>query len=324
MYGDLSNVNEFDLNLIDEELVYYVYLNVRPELNTKYYSPFKEERNPSFRFFIKDGKLLFKCFSTGYGGWFVDLVMIMYNIEYKQAIDKIKSDLGYTSDKLIYDRQFVDSLKIKNKVELAPSNIEVLLRTTLPEDLIYWGGYGINEKDLSFYDVKPCQQVWINDRCWYEYKKNNDLCYRFVVSGNYKIYRPNSISNSNKWRCNTNMKNIQGYRFLPKSGKLLVITKSYKDVMVLKKHLDIDSIAFNSESVNIPIESIEYLKTRFDNIVIFYDNDIAGIEHARNQSERTGIPYVYLPTELSKDPSDLYKELGKEQFIKQISKLLKL
>ena len=93
--------------------------------------------------------------------------------------------------------------------------------------------------------------------------------------------------------------------------------------MVLRKHLDIDSIAFGSESVTISKVSADYLYTRFDNIILFYDNDEAGLINMERIAKLTGIPYISLPVELeAKDPSDLYRDYGKEVFKEEINKLL--
>ena len=64
---------------------------------------------------------------------------------------------------------------------------------------------------------------------------------------------------------------------LPKSGgDYVVITKSLKDVMVLYE-FNIPAIAPNSETLFISDKQLEKLKSKFKNIIVFYDNDCAGI-----------------------------------------------
>jgi hypothetical protein len=66
---------------IPDEVIYNFYLGFYPSISRKFKSPFKTEKDPSFCFFIKNGKVLFKCFSTGKAGDSVELVKTLYSIE---------------------------------------------------------------------------------------------------------------------------------------------------------------------------------------------------------------------------------------------------
>lgn len=63
---------------------------------------------------------------------------------------------------------------------------------------------------------------------------------------------------------------------LPKSGDAIVITKSLKDIMVLYE-LGIPAIAPISENCYLTEAQHNKLVKRFDKVVLFYDNDRAGI-----------------------------------------------
>ena len=69
---------------------------------------------------------------------------------------------------------------------------------------------------------------------------------------------------------------IQGIHMIPKYGEYLVITKSLKDVMCLYNY-NIPSIAPGSETSFISDNQLSRLKQRFKKIIVFYDNDIPGI-----------------------------------------------
>lgn len=71
---------------------------------------------------------------------------------------------------------------------------------------------------------------------------------------------------------------IQGIHMLPKTGEYLVLTKSMKDVMVLYE-LGIPAIAPCSETTFISDSQYRKLKDRFDNLILFYDNDQTGISY---------------------------------------------
>jgi hypothetical protein len=80
---------------------------------------------------------------------------------------------------------------------------------------------------------------------------------------------------------------LQGLSQLPKSGDILVITKSLKDVMCLDIW-GIPSIAPSSESCIIPAEVVKNLNDRFARIYILYDFDRTGISFANKHRKLYG------------------------------------
>lgn len=329
----VAPVVDLDISVIDDREVYLYYLNVNPDTSRSYYSPFKSEKTPSFRFYYKNNILMFKDFSSGKHGNSIELVKQLYGLESKQAIKKILTDVYRDKGSLKVQTTDISSPKIygvssyKRKNE-EDSLIEVIPRSWLLEDIIYWGNYGLNLSDLTRYDVAPCKEVWIDKQwMWYSYTKNSP-CYRYIVGNKYKCYQPFSISKRNKWISNCRIKNIQGLKQLPEKGELLVITKSLKDIMVLNKFARFNCIALNAESITITEEMSNYFYSRFDNVVMFYDNDEAGIKNMIRNEGISGIPYIHLPThflkEGIKDPSDLFKKRGKKVFLEEINKLISL
>ena len=137
------------------------------------------------------------------------------------------------------------------------------------------------------------------------------------------------------WRCyfpkrtlfrfitNWPSKKIQGYDQLPKKGKLLVITKSMKDVMCLYS-CGIIACAPNSENLFIPDTMLEELKSRFESIVVFYDNDRPGLYNmAKIRHAHPELVYVSIPKEFgSKDISDFYKDHGRSETLSLIKKFV--
>ena len=82
-----------------------------------------------------------------------------------------------------------------------------------------------------------------------------------------KIYRPHSLTRKDKWRNNCGTYDLQGLAQLPDKGKLLIITKSLKDIMVLYEY-GYTAVAPQSEHSSIPTSLMENLKGRFDKIII--------------------------------------------------------
>lgn len=65
---------------------------------------------------------------------------------------------------------------------------------------------------------------------------------------------------------------------LPKSGDAIVITKSLKDIMVLYE-FGIPAIAPISENCYLTDAQHNKLVNRFNKVILFYDNDKAGIHN---------------------------------------------
>ena len=118
---------------------------------------------------------------------------------------------------------------------------------------------------------------------------------------------------------NVSTKTIQGYKQLAKTGKLLVVTKSMKDVMCLYS-LGISAIAPNSETQKLDVKMLESLKSRFKYIVYFYDNDLPGIKGMKRiRKEFPELIYYWIPRKYeAKDISDFYHKYGRDKTLKFI------
>ena len=152
MYGDLDNIIEKDISLISDEIIYYMYLGELPKLYTKFYSPFIEETNPSFYFYSKNNKLLFKCFSTGFGGDSIQFVKTLFKISYEEAVEKIYKDYaegGKNGEK--FTKEFIESIELTRN-EKESSTIDVITCEFSKEDLSYWNKYGLDIDDLNYFD----------------------------------------------------------------------------------------------------------------------------------------------------------------------------
>lgn len=92
----------------------------------------------------------------------------------------------------------------------------------------------------------------------------------------------------------------------------LIITKSLKDVMFLYEN-SFSALAPNSEGIIFPEKQMNKFLKNFKNIIIFYDNDLAGFRGARKYKKT--YPYVnciFLKRQYAKDISDFYKKDKKE------------
>ena len=109
---------------------------------------------------------------------------------------------------------------------------------------------------------------------------------------------------------------------LPKKGNLLIITKSMKDVLTLKG-LGYAAIAPQSENSYPKREQIEVLKSRFDKILVFLDNDRAGLKAMASLRRMYRLLFYAIPLNYKvKDISDFHKKYGRaktQQLIDSLS-----
>jgi len=133
------------------------------------------------------------------------------------------------------------------------------------------------------------------------------------AEGEYKIYFPKR--ENYRFICNTTA--VQGLRQLPPSADFLILTKSLKDVMVLRS-VGIFSVAWQGESVLPDAETIDELKSRFPLIYSLYDFDPAGIKTANKIKRIYGIrppdanqwSLSVSRTTRGKDPAAMVKKWG--------------
>jgi len=187
-------------------------------------------------------------------------------------------------------------------------------------DQMFWTPFNITKKILEDFLVEPISHYWINE--------NRFVCksitYAYRIGLKYKIYAPKELER--KWFSNTNSTQIQGLHMIEQLEGTLVITSSLKDVMTLYS-IGIPAIAFQSETTMPDEHMVENLQSRFNCIILFYDNDFAG----QRMAERICGNFGFLNAKLedcwnSKDISDFiandYVQQGKEWRIEQVKKII--
>jgi hypothetical protein len=205
----------------------------------------------------------------------------------------------------------LQSLRIEEKppIIIEPADIRVTLTYFKSKDFEYWKQFGITPDILELYDVRKVDKAWINGKLWY-IKNDFDPCYRYLEKDKIKLYRP-FASKKNKFRNNFDDSIMEGYSRLPEKGNSLILTKSYKDVMCLKS-IGYIAVSPRSESSGISDDLIKKLKERFNSIYVWFDNDDVGIKFSENLAEKHNLKLIKHDTSMPKDPSDIYKNLGKD------------
>ena len=307
-------------------LEYYLGIPVKKGL---FKSPLRNDKNPTCSFYRNaSGDIIFKDFSGQFYGNFISVVMYKYNLSYYKALKQIAIDFGYIKSSKNYNKN-TKPVTFSSTIfkESKGANIQVEIQDFSEEELEWWNQFGITREILKKFKVFSCKTVFLNGnfftssskKCpifgYYRGKNDNGLDL-------WRIYFPCNKKTELRFLSNWKSFLLQGSKQLPKEGNLLVITKSMKDVMCLYS-LGITAIAPNSENLFLTESQFDKLKERFKNIVLFYDNDLAGISNMNKIRKVYNIRCVWIPRNYkAKDISDFYKIYGCEKTKELINQCL--
>lgn len=303
-----DNVNtitlEWILSRVTEYDIYQAYLGTF-KVGMIYNSPFRKDRNPSFGCYYskKTGQLLFKDHGTGDCGNVVKFVSLYTGLtNYSDILNNIVDKLKITNDtQLVSSKQYISSQE---------TVIGVVRQDFTKVDIDYWAQFNISTKTLKKFDVSSIKYYLCNGIVKSIYRDENPM-YAYKVYNHFKIYKP-LADKYTKWRNNLTENDIQGFKQLPKSGDLLIITKSLKDVMCLYE-MGIPAISPSSESTWIPEKTLKGILKRFKRVLICFDRDEAGVKNLRKISKKTGLePFLVHKKWKAKDISDAIKLNGFE------------
>lgn len=305
----LSKVSELD--------IFRFYIKSFVELDRSFCSELRLDKNPDCRLYTTQyNTVRYKDFASGDNLDCFNYIMRKFNCTYYEALNIISADfklstikstisprLLLSNDDVLLDTNKQNNVKIKSEIQIISQGFKL-------SDYKYWvGKYGISLDLLNEYNVYSCKSVFLTrgtKRTILNYNNSSPLyAYRFEREGNYyyKIYLPKAEKGTIKWLFNGSSADIEGYDQLPLNGELLIISKSLKDVMVLKT-LGYSAISLQGEANKLSSETLDKLYKRFDNIVVFYDNDLAGIKAANSLELQHGLRYTFI------DPDTGFKDIS--------------
>lgn len=305
-------------------------------------SPLREDTNPSFSLFHSDlyEQIFFKDFATGEKGDCFIFVKKLFNLSTKtDAFNKVAEDFNLKEFRLnsesISTQPTAKFKPKKLKVEFKPHErlrISVRVRPWKIRDKVFWEGrYGLNKNQLEHCNVYPISHFFVNGYC----TKAHGIAYAFVEEKDglqtFKIYQPNAPKEE-KWINNNDFSTWELWTQMPEKGKVLIITSSRKDAMVIKSLFpshQITSCSLQSEGVNPKQSVVEELKSRFDEVFVLYDNDFdSKINRGRLAGEKlcnqTGFLQIEIPDGCqTKDPSDYVDYFDRSSMKRMILRLVK-
>lgn len=300
---------------VRQEDIFEKYLGITPELNyKKFTNPLRKDKKADCTFGWHDGMLWFRDFPKGLSWNCITLVMETEHLNYYQAIARIAFDFRIKKDSRPKHLASSTSTKVKSSKKL-----EVKVQGWQSEDVVFWGVYHINSDTLKRFKVYSIKYVWLNGQLIYSYNSKDPCIGYWCGSGKWKLYfykREHS-----RFIGNISKDHIQGYDELDPTGDILIITKSMKDIILLKQ-FGINSIAPHGEGYMLNSDLINELQSRFKKIFLLYDNDPAGIEASNKMHDLYPIlTQIYIPANISKDITDFSKIFGEDQAKQLIIKL---
>ena len=322
------------LKKISEYQIFSYYLGCDFKSGVVMNSPLRQDDKPSFSIFTdRKGTLRFKDFGTGDTGDCFTFIQRLFGNDFYSSLVRInedfKLDLMYNKRNEVHKPFDGFITAIKELAFDAKKSINVKIQSFTFVDKHYWRQYGITEAMLEYYNIFSCKCVFIGENV-VGYYKNNDPIYGYLFfkdnSYTWKIYRPLSLSGY-KWMSNTNRTIFQGWDQLPERGELIIITKSLKDVMVLRT-LGFISAALQNEITNIKDTVARELYERFNIVYILNDFDYTGVKGANNLKKKYGFTPIFLQDFRTrhngfKDISDFRLDHSVQESKNKILKLIK-
>lgn len=296
-----------DVKDVPETWIFEHYCKLNQKLegqHIKIKSLFNQERTPSMCIYTNEyNTYRYKDFSSGKSGNGINLVKELFGLKYHDACQKIIHEYN---DCIIKNGCGYESKELKQFSKFKVSSFTKRDWTT--KDQYYWTQFNIGSRLLEEHNVYALDNyVMIKEEDQIEIKGSYIYGY-FKKDGTlYKIYQP-----KNQDKKFVKIKSyIQGTEQIKPENKNLIITSSLKDVMSIKslKLSNINVIAADSENSMICSGDIECWENEYENIIVLFDNDNAGIEAMKKYKEKYSfIKTALLP--LSKDVSDSIKDYG--------------
>jgi len=322
---DQSITSENILKQLDSYQLFKAYCPAFVALDKMFSSEFRADPQASCHIIMWKGDLLYKDF--GEEGYRVfDYIARKFETTYNGALQRVNNDFNLglggkasvASSSLVVPEKAGEDLTTYEK---KPTIIEIQPRPWTKLDAAFWKGrYGIPSRLLDYHNIKSISHYRINsarkDNAMYalnpfmigysfDYYWSDDVFRR-------KLYFP-QVRGLGRFISNVNDTIVQGWTLLPKYGKILFITKSYKDILIFNM-LGYWAIAPNSENTYIPQSVMEKLKLRFDDIYCWFDNDEGGIRGATQFSGKFDLRMTHNPIGEPKDPSDYVEKYSLRDF----------
>lgn len=326
--GEYQLTDKSILSFISEYDIFRYYMPDKNwELNRATYSPFRQETNPSFSIYGKDGRVFFIDFSDShYRGDCFQFVQFLYNVDYNTSLEIIDRDfnLGIKVKKNVEGVDYKTIVKTYSQpenLEKKYSHIQVVTRKFNSNELAYWNQYHQDLSDLRENFIYPVKKLYLNRRMISIPK--SELVFGYLYDGCWKIYKPLAPRHDKWFPNNVPITTMDGKQQLHPEHPV-IISKSKKDYMVLKKIYPHVCAVQNEGWACFSDENVDFIKTNSSRQILSFDSDEAGVKNSKIVTEMFGFEYCNVPRyylqEGIKDWADLAKKYGMqviEHYLKQ-------
>lgn len=305
----LDKITEYDI------FKYYM-PNTDWETNVVTFSPFRNERNPSFMIGNKQGRLTFIDFAdTSKRGSCFDFVRMSFNLkDLKEVLALIDRDFGLGFSRETNTEQYkriVSQYIQPVRAVKAYSNIQVIVKSFTNEELAYWNQYHQSLDDLKANNVYSISKVYLNKQL---FPDPFELRFGYLYEDKWKIYRPHAKDKKSKWIPNNVPITAMDGKDDIKQCDVAFINKSKKDYMVMKKLFPCSCAVQNEGLGCFSVENVEYIKSNSASQILSFDSDVVGVENSQQITKIFGFDYCNVPrkylSEGIKDWADLCRVHG--------------
>ena len=314
---------DFILSKINQESIMQYYTGLDVSSKKLMLSPFRNDHKVTCSFYKSKSDILYlHDFATNEHINCFQIVMKKFNVNYYEALDIIAKDFGLIEGT---HSNKTAPIIIQPLKETESARIQVQIKKYSNKELEWWKQFGISIKTLKKFHVFSIEHVFLNGELKFT---SSDKCpiygYYFGKDKNgiekWKIYFP--LKTEYRFLNNLSKKVLQGYHQLPKTGELLVITKSMKDLMAMYE-FGIPAVSPNSETLFVDDKKLEEFKQRFKHILVIYDQDRPGKHNMwLIRKQYPELNYFYLPWYLAKDFTDSIKLVGIENMKEYVNEFM--
>jgi hypothetical protein len=272
--------------------------------NRKILSPFTGKKSISIKC-LPSGRWIYNDWVSGDKGDAITYVGTLYNCSFKDALDIICKDMIPNFD---------HNRVVPTTTEYVAADIHYQWCIPLEEDISYWeDGYGIDKEFLAYYEVHNVSKFrkitvtngineygnWVygsKDNPIYLYKYPHvDLNGEVLDTNTHRVafYTPLNPNKTFKFQGNKGKGDIFGLnqciQSVPMNTEPLYIFGGQKDVLNAVWNFNVSAIALLSETTTyIPPMVLEWIKYKYTEVIVIYDNDSVGIESAETLCDLYG------------------------------------
>lgn len=277
----------------------------------KYCSPLRSDSKPGVWFEWSEDRLLIVDFAdkSNSGITCVTAWSRIKGIHWKKALQEI------------YEKQGVRVIKRVEIKEVKKESKEIQITPCWDkEHKDYWKKRGLTKPENVF---GVCAFTIISEKSTRTYMCDT-LCFAYLCNTKYKLYFPFE-KKTKKFLGNQTKNDLWLFN---KDSKILIVSKSHKDALVIQDNCDYDVTHVQGENFGHPDKCVtnQWIE-KYDKIFIWMDADRAGKEGAnrlQKHIESEKVFLIFTPEELEcKDADDIVVKHGRQKLKETIKKLIK-